>query len=183
MGTARIAMIGVLAIAIVANMVQFLGIDEIAPDNYEAISRKPSSDIVEIAERNGAVNRAYGLYWMISEQQPDADVQVSADDSDAFVVLRFLVLGFAKADSASLGSHVLADATNLDDLLAHPGIASIETGLSDGHSHRGENWYYIRGECSDDDSPSLVLGHLPEESTQALVVVDSCLLADSGFNE
>lgn len=193
MGTARLAMIGVLAIAIVANIVQFAGIDEVAPDNYEAISRKPSSDIVEIAQRNAAVDRAYGLSWAISEQQPDADVLVSANDEDAFVVLRFLTLGFGKASTVSLASDSLDELTSLEELRSNSANASVQKFLGDGHGHRLEDWFYIRGECSDDSAPKLVMGHVPLDAetaaeTQsdtglAFVVVDSCLLPNGGLSE
>lgn len=193
MGTARLAMMGVLAIAIVLNTVQFLGIDEVAPDNYEAISRKPSSDIIEIAQRNAAVDRAYGLSWAISEQQPGANVLLSADDDDAFVVLRFLTLGFGKAATVSLASDSLADVTSLEGLLADPAVSSVETFLGDGHGHRLEEWFYVRGECADDAAPELAMGHLPLDTERAaasesdtglaFVVVDSCLVPNGGLSE
>ncbi|WP_341953812.1 hypothetical protein [Salinibacterium sp. TMP30] len=182
MGTARIALIGVLAIAIVANILQFQSIDEAAPDNYEAISRKPSSDIVEIAGGNAAVNRAYGLYWAISEDQPAAEITMSANDEVAFVVTRFLTLGFAKAESFELSAISLSDETTLDSLLDSPDVSSVQTGLYDGHGHRSENWFYVRGTCDSADVPSLLIGHLPEDAGEAFVVVDSCLVPNSGVN-
>ncbi|MBH0024992.1 hypothetical protein [Salinibacterium sp. SWN248] len=193
MGTARLAMIGVLAIAIVLNTVQFLGIDEVAPDNYEAISRKPSSDIVEIAQRNAAVDRAYGLSWAISEQQPGAKVLISADDDTAFIGLRAFILGFGKASTVSLASDSLDELTTLEELRANPANASVQKFLGDGHGHRLEDWFYIRGECSDDSAPELAVGHVPLDAetaaeTQsdtglALVVVDSCLVPNGGLSE
>jgi len=186
-------MIGVLAIAIVANIVQFAGIDEVAPDNYEAISRKPSSDIVEIAQRNAAVDRAYGLSWAISEQQPGADVLISANDDMGFVVLRFLTLGFGKARTVSLAADSLDARTSLEELRSTPANAAVQKFLGDGHGHRLEDWFYIRGECSDDSAPNLVMGHVPLDAetaadTQsdtglAFVVVDSCLLPNGGLSE
>ncbi|MBH0009720.1 hypothetical protein [Salinibacterium sp. SWN1162] len=193
MGTARLTMMGVLAIAIVANVVQFAGIDEVAPENYEAINRKPSSDIVDISSRSAPVNRAYGLSWAIAAEQPDATVLVSADDESALVSLRAFILGFGEARSVSLASDSLHTLTTLEQLRANPQIISVERIVSDGHGHRLEDWLYIRGDCSDDSAPQLAIGHLPldaetaadtqSDSGLALVVVDNCLLPNGGLSE
>jgi len=183
MGTARIALIGVFALSIAANVIQFGVIDAGAPENYQAISRKPSSDIVQIVSQDSAVERIYGPYWDISEQQPNADIVVSADDVDAFTALRFFSMGYGRADSITLSDTDLSDVTSLDELLEDPLVTSVKTGTSSGHGHSAEDRYYIRGECSDEDSPALVFGHLPVGSGHAFVIVDSCLLPNSGFTQ
>jgi hypothetical protein len=183
MTTARATLTGVLVIAILVNIGQFYAVDASAPENYQAISRKPSSDIVDIVSQDPAVAKVYGPYWAISQERAEAAVQVSADDADSFRSFRFFSLGYGRAASVLLSTEVLADITSLDALLADAGVASVETGASAGHGHAEEGWYYIRGECSNVDSPSLIFGHLPDETREAFVIVDSCLLPKSGFNK
>ncbi|MBH0099887.1 hypothetical protein I6E68_12155 [Salinibacterium sp. NSLL150] len=183
MGTARITLIGVLAIAILANVVQFQSIDSVAPQNYQAVNRNISSNIVEIVSQDTAVKNIYGPYWALSEHQPDAVIRLSADDAEIFPLLQFVVMGYGRADSFSLASESLADVTSLDELLASPAVYSTTTGLASGHGHSEENWYYIRGECSRDDPSELVIGHLMDETDHALVFADSCLLPNGGLSE
>jgi hypothetical protein len=178
-----LALIGALAIAILVNVVQFRSADAAAPENYQAVIRKPSSDIVEVVSLNDSIRSYYGLYWAISEQQPGASVQISADGADDFPSLRFLALGYGKADSVVLSADVLGDSTSLAMLLADRDDISVQTGTSGGYVHRDENWYYVRGTCSDNSSPELVFGPLTEGFGQALVAVDRCLLTDGAFTE
>lgn len=183
-GKARGVLIGAILAVAVANIAQFLPIDQSAGPRYAALGRLPTSDLQTSLDESPDIAEIYNLFFQLSEIAPESQLLIADDSIFSLSSLRDNALGFGDAQRVELAKYnedvtswldteVLTEQAPHDELEATGKVWLPHLG--------NVGWRIIRGDCAPgkgEPGRSFAVMRLTANGTHSLLLIETCQIPE-----